>query len=214
MEAKRGTCWRKEMNALTIRAGAIKPDSFSEWLASDSFKKWGNGTGNIYALLEYMHRFNLVDWNGVLEEIKKGEIADYSLRGRIFWENGQIEWRKMDKETYNILILEEGGATINLLGGYIPTKEVPPLIEVWEDTTIVLWGTYNPHIGGFLEKRVSGSQPVPYPSAFKTGKKYPVMWIRIYKDSEGEPQLWRFVKPDAMNPEDWKEEKEVKDAKS
>ncbi len=207
------------MNGLSIRAGTMSAGAFERWLCSDEFKRWSDKR-KLYALLEYMHRFKFTDREGFYQDIGKKETADYSLRGRIFWEDGQIEWRRVDKGTFCILVLEEDGTRITLPKGFASVENTPPDVKTCENTTIVLWGAYNPKIEGFLERRVSGSEPIEYPDVFtdiikrrfghsssnKREVYYPIIHVRIYKDAEGEPQFWRFVRPDARTPEDWERE--------
>lgn len=153
-----------------------------------------------------MHRFCFTDYNGLLEDLNKNEITQYGLRGRIFWDTGQIEWRKTDKGTVTFLALLENDSAPFPKKLQLTQEASPDVDGVPEDTTMVLWGTYNNTVSEYLEKRVSGSQPIPYPPSLKNGKTYPVLWVRIYKNKEGVPVFWRFTKPDAMNAEDWKQE--------
>ncbi|GFP30733.1 hypothetical protein HKBW3S47_01130 [Candidatus Hakubella thermalkaliphila] len=196
---------------LKVKAGEILGSSLHNWLKCENLQKWleGQGKDELYALLDYVHQFAFVDWKGLLEKLRKDEIQGFSLRGRIFWRKGQIEWRKLGKEKYGFsLMLESDLSSIPLRDGVSNLREFTEEVK-HEDRTLILWGIYNKEKGAFFEQRVAGSRAIEYPDVImREAKTYPVLEIRIYLNEDGEPLFWRFLRPGARDVKDWHKEED------
>ncbi|MCD6101021.1 MAG: hypothetical protein J7K33_10625 [Candidatus Marinimicrobia bacterium] len=195
---------------LSVKAGKLTGSSLQNWLKSENLRKWleAQNKDEVYALLDYVHRFAFVDWSGLLDELNKDEIQGFSIRGRIFWTRGQIEWRKMGKEKYGLLLMLEGDeVSISTPDDLSVVEQLSEEVK-HKDRTLILWGIYNKDKGKFFDQRVAGSRAIDeYPDAIlKSGKMYPVLEIRMYFNENEEPLFWRFLKPGARDLEDWQKE--------
>lgn len=164
----------------------------------------------LWVLLEQMHRF---DFQGpekatVSGMLTREAIAEYGLRGRLFWESGQIQWRRLDDGVFRVVGITENPESIQTVEGIgeIPSESLDVIREVQK---LILWGESRDR-GPFKERRVAGSQDILYPEAFKkdvltkTGTLFPTMAVCVYKDRYHRTILWRFMHPAISN------EKELK----
>lgn len=200
---------------VNVKAGTVTGEDLQIWLSENgdnSLQSWlaRRRGANIHALIEYVHRFAFVDWAGFLEDLREAQIAELCLRGRIFWETGQIAWRRLDSSRCSLcVILEESIPFLLPSTRFQAAKPFPEKIAGSEDSNLILWGTYNPKEEAFLERRVAGSRPLQYPEVISSaGRTYPILEVRTYFDEKGEPVLWRFLRPDARDLKDWPELKE------
>lgn len=182
---------------LKIIAGKLIPAMLNSWLISDDFNACLsdiNKTSSIHCLIEYVHRYVFNDINGFIEDIQRGEITKYCLRGRIFWEYGQIQWRRLSESEMALLIITDDAEWNILPKGITNTRDnIDSEITAYRDRNIILWGTYSPAKKAYLELRVSGSKPIDYPQQIiKHGKDYPILNVREYLDKRGRVSLWRF----------------------
>jgi hypothetical protein len=140
-------------------------------------------------LIEYMHRFKLACNEKLIEELKINQIKDYCLIGRIFWENGQIFFRKTEHDRFQFLIVsEDSNVTLsNGLGLENSTEEFE-----FRDRNFILWGTHDDSISGYRDERVSGFSKIDYPLEVGT-RGYPILKIREYLDEKGDVVVWRFL---------------------
>ncbi|MBI4650848.1 hypothetical protein HY745_06105 [Candidatus Desantisbacteria bacterium] len=180
---------------LKVKTGKIDKNSLQTWINEEVFLEWIKQYKDTYALIEYVHRFNFSDIGGMIADLNRNEIEEYGLKGRIFWDKGQIEWRRVDYDKFSILILIEDGEISNL-----PDKITSSEIEVKEKIrTLILWGSYKKNgkeEKAYFEQRVSGSIAIDYPAIIKnSGKRYPKLKIKEYLNDQDEPILWRFVSP-------------------
>ena len=195
---------------LSVKAGKISGSSLQSWLKSEGLRKWleAQNKDEIYALLDYVHRFAFVDWSGFLDELNKDEIQGFSIRGRLFWDHGQIEWRRLGKEKYGLSMMLEGDiSSIPAPDGLSDVEQFSDEVKN-EDRTLVLWGIYSRDKGKFFDQRVAGSRAIDeYPDIIlKSGKMYPVLEIRIYLNEDEDPLFWRFLRPGARDLKDWQKE--------
>jgi len=170
--------------SLSSWSGYVKVDDLLGWLND------GNVQGFIKdacGLMEYVYRFKLACGNELIEDINRDEIGKYCLRARIFKDNCQIFFRRIEPELFQVLILSEDKG-LNLADGLF--RE--PSTEDFEirDRSFILWGTYDDEINGYREDRVSVSR-IEYPGRIGNGD-YPVLQIREYLDEKGDVVVWRF----------------------
>lgn len=190
---------------LKVQAGKTTPADLQTWLCGDKLKDYLtviNNNTQVHALAEYVHRFEFVDHAGLFEDINKKEVDKYCIKGRIFWEHGQIEWRKLDGDLISLLILIEDGACNVLPDNFTSAETLDTNGLKPNDRNLILWGSYkdDPDSPGYYELRVEGSREIEYPSSIRGCKDcYPVLHIREYVNAEGDVEFWRFVRPDAMN---------------
>lgn len=186
---------KKETKMPNVITGRTSPSSLDKWLKSEDLtKKLAELSLSFYSLIEYVHRFSLTDLKGFLEDLQKNEIAKYCLRGRLFWDSGQIQWRRVSDNEVALLIITDDTKWQHLPDDFKDLKDtLDEEITKHEDRNIILWGTFNKEENAYLERRVSGSSLIAYPDeVVKIGKKYPVLLIRQYINSSGKVALWRF----------------------
>lgn len=194
---------------VTVQAGTISGDALQRWLGANvepSLQRWleQHGQGSAHALIEYVHRFAFVDWENFLQDLRKSEIAEFSLQGRLFWETGQLRWRRLDASRCSLCLILEDTSLPPLPEELRMVGPIPEAITHFEDSCLLLWGTYNKDDDGFLEQRVAGSRLLVYPQAITaSAKAYPILEVRTYFSDEGEPVVWRFVRPGARDLKDW-----------
>lgn len=191
---------------LTVQAGRLATASLEVWLNSFTFQQWVQSlAGNsAHALIEYVHRFAFVSWADLLQDLAEGEIGGFSLRGRIFWETGQVAWRRLEEDEFGLCLLLECDPCPCLPDDLLPAEEFLETLEPEADEALMLWGRYNAQRQVFLEQRVGGSRPIVYPAAIATvSKDYPVLEVRVYRNEDGEPSMWRFLEPTARSKADW-----------
>ena len=193
---------------LIVQAGTVTGDVLQSWLrvsTENSLQTWlkQQGEQNIHALLEYVHRFAFVDWVDCLQDLERAEIAEFCLQGRVFWETGQIAWKRLAPFQHSLCLVLEDVSSPPLPTGFV-AEQFPETVTYYEDSCLVLWGTYNKEEQIFLEQRVAGSRPLIYPKAITSiAKTYPILEIRTYFNEEGNPSLWRFLRPSARDLDDW-----------
>jgi len=190
---------------LTVIAGIVDGISLQSWLYSEPTKERLTQADNIHALIEYVHRYNFADFDRLFADLNSKQIAEYGLKGRIFWEKGQIEWRRLYEGEFSLLILIEDGIWDEFPEAFKPAQDFDEDIDSFKDRNLMLWGTYNDKEKAYYELRVAGSKPIEYPDAIiKLQKKYPVLKIREYFNKQKEPVLWRFLFPEAKDTEELK----------
>ena len=158
----------------------------------------GIPASEVWGLIEQMHAFVFAgpDIQELAGLINQDSIVKYGLRGRLFWEKGQIEWRSLDPNLVRVVVNTETPPDfINENGlDFYGTNE-----QIWaEDTGLIMWGTSNKD-GCFFESRVQGPDDITYPVAMiqKAQKlgigSWPMLKIRTYCDENGHALAWRFV---------------------
>lgn len=178
-------------------SGYIRGTELEDWLKNISLVKKFIADNNYCGLIEYVHRFKLACGNELNNEIEiyTGDINSYCLRGRIFWDHGQIFFRKTEPEKFQFLIVSEDN-NINIFN----ILNLQPSVEEFEiiDKNFILWGTYDPYISGYREERVSGFSRIDYPSVIGNNE-YPILVIREYIDEIGNVIVWRFLGLKSVN---------------
>lgn len=191
---------------VTVQAGHLSATSLEAWLTGQPFQAWVQSLAgtSAHALIEYVHRFAFVAWTELRQDFARGEIGKFSLRGRIFWDTGQVAWRRLDGDKWGLCLLLETDPCPCLPADIELAEEFIETLEPEADQTLILWGTYNAGEQAFLERRVAGSRPIAYPTTITTAcKTYPVLEVRLYCNEDGDPSMWRFVRPGARNKDEW-----------
>lgn len=185
-----------------VSAGKASPANLQKWLLSKDLKNILsdiNAKTKIHSLIEYVHRFAFVDFAKFLDDIDKKEVEKYSLKGRIFWAHGQIEWRRISENIISLLIITDDGAWNSPPDDFKPTNTRLDADDK-QERNLILWGTYNSDEKAYLELRVAGSQPIQYPDEIiSSGRDFPVLRIREYLNEDGETVLWRFMTPASIS---------------
>ena len=206
---------------ISVFTGTMSGKALGEWLGGDKMEKWLNDKPNIYALVEYVHRYVFGDKEMLINDLSGSEAAEYSLKGRIFWKEGQMEWRSSGGGQFSVVFQTED----DLPGGQEEDKdsvqsgidrsqclplpknlqfdaEMSKAIVGSRERMMILWGTRS-DAGPYLEQRVAGSRPIDYPGAItESGKNYPVLVVKEYLGEEGDTLIWRLVEPGTRNQED------------
>jgi len=168
----------------------------ANWLGT-RLSNWQN-KALLWLLLEQMHRFDFegTDVTSIRSLITADSLSTYGLRGRLFWETGQIEWRRLSPDNLRVLVMSEGSMPIAAPEAVKPITET--LMMEPRDSRLILWGTSRDG-GAFREMRVAGSADIDYPDALSAagmkGTIYPVLPFRTYVDEEGKEQFRRFLPP-------------------
>jgi len=183
-------------------AGKLDGGSLQNWFHSDAFQEWLKGLVNPHVLIEYVHEFVFSGLPSLVKDIKNNNIAQYSLRGRLFWAEGQIEWRRLGPDTYSLVMISDNQLQVSLPAGLKEALPLKDAIASTRDRSMILWGTRDQD-GVFLELRVAGSKPIDYPEAITKGSGgYPVIMAKEYLDEADKAVLWRFVAPGSKNAHD------------
>lgn len=173
----------------------------ADWL--DGLLSGWLGKRELWLLLEQMHRFDFLgpEVAAIRPLLSGTALGTYGLRGRLFWETGQVEWRRLNSETHRVVVIAEGTPVV-------PPANVEPTtaaraLEVRDDR-LVMWGTSRQESNGrfgFYEQRVAGAAPLRYPAlleeaaAITQSTGYPVLPVRTYVNAEGEEEFRRFQPP-------------------
>jgi len=168
-------------------SGYVKGDALLDWLKDGNVQDF---IQNACGLIEYVHRFKLACKDELKAELDKDEIKDYCLlRARIFWDNGQIFFRRIEPDNFQFLLISEGNNVPSLNGLDLQSQDRE---FEFRDRGFILWGTYDGKINGYREERVSGYSVIDYPSEIGN-KEYPLLRIREYIDETGDVVVWRFL---------------------
>ena len=170
-------------------------EKIAPWLHALS----GDLPESLWVLLEQMHRFDFEgpEKKSVIGLLTEETVALYGLRGRLFWDTGQIEWRRLDNAAFRIVAISEDSE--------IPPMEdikgeIEPLDLVREEQKLILWGESRKG-DPFKERRVAGSQDIPYPESLKKGVQhkqgtlFPTITVCVYRDLYHKSILWRLKNP-------------------
>lgn len=173
----------------------------TNWLGT-SLSNWQDHVG-LWLLLEQMHRFDLEgpDVSKIQPLITADALDTYGLRGRLFWETGQIEWRRLSSDRLRVVVMAEGSMPLATPDSIQPIADILTLEP--HDSRLILWGTSRSSKDGgkFRELRVAGSNPIDYPDVLQQsaagmrGTLYPVLPFRTYADDEGIERFRRFLPP-------------------
>lgn len=187
-----------ELHLLSFDAsGAVVADWLRTWLSNR------RNQASLWLLLEQMHRFDFegTDVARITPLITEDSLGVYGLRGRLFWETGQIEWRRLSPDNLRVVVMTEGSMPIVAPEGVKPITETC-MVET-RGSRLILWGTWDTSRdgGAFREMRVAGSADIDYPAALGRsaagikgpGTIYPVLPSRTYVDKEGKEQFRRFL---------------------
>jgi hypothetical protein len=156
-----------------------------------------------WLVLEQMHRLDFVGPGpaDVAGAVTNDALGRFGLRGRLFWDTGQVEWRRMDTGSLRVVGLTEDAAVAHP-AGVEPSADSQKVAREDPDSRLVLWGTSDSK-GRFLEQRVGGSAELAYPQALKNAAvsqgagTRPVLLVRRYFDPQtGVDFAWRFCGAD------------------
>ena len=184
-----------QLHLLSLDApGAVVANWLGTWLSN-----WQNEP-LLWLLLEQMHRFDFegTDVTSIRSLITADALGTYGLRGRLFWETGQIEWRRLSLDNLRVVVMSEGSMPIAAPEGVKPITEI--FMMEPRDSRLIMWGRSRDG-GAFREMRVAGSADIDYPDALQQftagmeGTIYPVLPFRTYVDEEGKEQFRRFLPP-------------------
>jgi hypothetical protein len=93
--------------------GKVVADWLGAWLSD-----WQKEAG-LWLLLEQIHRFDFEgpDVSKIQPLITADSVSTYGLRGRLFWDTGQIEWRRLNPDRIRVVVIVEGSMPIAAPGG-------------------------------------------------------------------------------------------------
>ncbi len=191
---------RSENNFMNLRLLSFEGDGQD---IADYITDWINRKKNqdeCWALIEQMHKFFFMgpQPTDVLEKIKGNEFIDFCLRGRIFWSDGQIEWRRFNNEIFRCVCMIEAAEEM-MRPEIIECAEKTVEVTI-EDDFLILWGKAIDE-AGYKEQRIKGSAEIKYPDVYmkfnSNGKLpfYPILKIRTYQDESSGESFMRMLKP-------------------
>lgn len=164
---------------------------------------------HLWLILEQMHMFDFEgpDVNKIRPLITADSIGTYGLRGRVFWNTGQIEWRRLSPDTVRMVMMSENTPLVAAPND-IQVKNKTRAMFI-RDGRLILWGESRDG-GDFFEQRVAGSEPIGYPAQLraeaggKKGSNYIILPFRTYIDHDGIEQYRRFLPPTVTDEESLK----------
>ena len=161
----------------------------------------------VWLLLEQMHRFDFAgpDAAALGKLVTPDAIGTYGLRGRLFWDIGQIEWRRMDDHRLRVVAMTEDASVPAVPKGVEPLSEGLSLEPVASRLIMWGWSQGKGDNGRFRELRVAGSGCLDYPEALQQSARsaakpvYPALPIRSYVDDGAREMFRRFMPPAVLS---------------
>jgi len=189
-----------ESNNVTLnRLGFdASPDTVALWLKALTRELQQK---DVWLLLELSYDWMFVGPSSVdvANAIDEESVGKYGLRGRLFWDDGQVEWRRWEDGQVRVVALTEDRVLAAPEGLADKGNGARPLSVSHKGTQLILWGKAEGD-GLFREGRVSGPEPIDYPLELsaRTSKNTarPVLKGRRYFDNDEIEIGWRFCGAD------------------
>jgi hypothetical protein len=154
----------------------------------------------VWLLLEQMHRFDFAGdlLADVMPLLTDEALEVFGLRGRVFWHEGQVHWRRVEGDTVHVAAASD--VSFPLAEDWPkPASAESMKVERLQPRPLILWGKA---IGAaYRELRVGGQADLPYPPALVPALRdaaFPTLTAQVYVDAaDGREVYWRLAGAEA-----------------